>query len=323
MRKLKLLKSQNLSNPLVKDRYLIKDLDVPAFVMSPPIGFSADIPNNESMKLASKREREIDREKALAQWLSLYGFLASQSIVYLAPTPQQSLQDLVFTSNLGVVLDDFDRDLVIISNFSAEGRGGETEVGRKFFEDLGFETHICPYHFEGDAELKKIGSKLYVGGYGNRTDIKAYEWMEEKFGIKVIKVSPQNKFLYHLDCNFLPITSQDALCCLDSFEDKHLKLLEKNINLIEIPNKFALYGACSALRFYDCLIVESSISEELEGEIDYKIENEKNRLIEDICVDLDLEPIFINISEFYKGGADISCLAMSLNHYGFFLEESN
>jgi len=320
MKKVNLLTTQNESNPLVEDRYLIKDLDLPAIVMSPPIGFDAKIPNNLSMEKQTEAEREVDRGRALNQWLTLYNFFASQGLVYLAPTPQKYLQDLVFTSNLGVVLDDFDKDIVVVSNFTVPNRQGETEVGKRFFENLGFETHVAPFKFEGDAELKKIGPKLYVGGYGQRSDIKTYEWMEEKFGIKIIKVSPTNNYLYHLDVNFLPVTREDALCCLSSFSKEDIKTLEGYINLIEIPLKYAEYGGCSVVRYYDSLIAESCIQEEEPGSESWEIEMGKNRLLEDICIHLDLEPVFVNISEFYKGGADMSCLVMNLNHFSFKLD---
>ena len=312
--------TQKLTDEKSRERTPIVNLDLPVYAMATPLGFLADSPNNQPMADLSEEERIIDKDRAMSQWLSLYNYLASQGLVYLIPTPQQKLQDLVFASNLAVSIDDFKKDIIVVANFAVKERIGETEVGRQFFESLGCETYVCPFKFEGDAELKKIGPKLYVGAYGQRSDIKAYEWMEEKFGIKIIKVNPNNKNLYHLDCNFLPITREDAIICSESFTKEDIKKLEGQINLHDVPTVLADYGASSLVRVHTTVIADTCIDELDSKEEAYELENEKLRFLEDIVNKCNLDLTLIPITEFYKGGAAISCLVMQLNRYSYCLD---
>ena len=68
------------------------------------------------------------------------------------------------------------------------------------------------------------------------------------------------------------------------------------------------------------LLVGSFIEEYSAGDdidADYKLEVKKNRFLEDLCSDVGLDLQMFNVSEFYKGGADFSCLFMSLNNVSF------
>src|SRR5439155_581718 len=136
---------------------------------------------------------------------------------YLVPTPRNcGLQDLVFTANLGVVLEHVpQRDVVVISNFTSKPRWGETEIGVDFFKAMGYRVYVAPSRFEGDAELKHLQDNVYVGGYGTRSERDTYEWMEKTFGMKVIKVRLSDPYLYHLDCSVFPITRENTLVCTE------------------------------------------------------------------------------------------------------------
>ena len=48
-----------------------------------------------------------------------------------------------------------------------------------FFELMDYQVHMCPFKWEGEADLKYLYDNVYIGGYGIRSDIQAYEWMEE------------------------------------------------------------------------------------------------------------------------------------------------
>ena len=52
--------------------------------------------------------------------MKLYQYLASDAVVYVLPTPPGcELQDLVFTANLGIVLEHIpQKDVAIMANFS-------------------------------------------------------------------------------------------------------------------------------------------------------------------------------------------------------------
>ena len=108
------------------------------------------------------------------------------------------LQDLVFVANNGIVLQH--TPIYIGSNFKATNRIGEEVIGMRFFDSLGYKTIRSPFEFEGEAELKYLRDNIYIGGYGIRSDKRAYEWMESEFGMNIIKLELKDPKNYHLDC---------------------------------------------------------------------------------------------------------------------------
>ena len=130
----------------------------PVFLMNFPFSYATDIANNQWMKDLKENQRQPDYVRAAVQFLALYRNISAEVLVYLLPTPQGlDLQDLVYTANLGIVLEHLpDRNTVVISNFTTPPRRRETAVGVKFFQDMGYNVHVAPAKFEGEAELKHL-----------------------------------------------------------------------------------------------------------------------------------------------------------------------
>src|SRR5687767_6100583 len=81
----------------------------PSFLLNAPFSFSTKVPNNRWMDELPTDGREPDLGRAMLQFLELYRFISSEALVYVLPTPRNgSLQDLVFTANLGVVPEHLD-----------------------------------------------------------------------------------------------------------------------------------------------------------------------------------------------------------------------
>src|SRR5215471_18063409 len=142
-------------------------LDRPAFMLNFPFSYATGAPNNPWMTDLSDDKRAPDFKRAAVQFLQLYQNMAAEGLVYLLPTPRKSdLQDLLYTANLGIVLEHLpNKRTVVISNFMSPPRQGETPLGVKFFHDMGYEVHVAPAKFEGEAELKHLYDNVYVGGY--------------------------------------------------------------------------------------------------------------------------------------------------------------
>jgi N-dimethylarginine dimethylaminohydrolase len=291
------------------------EINRPVYLMNPPLGYHAKVADNEYMEHLKLEDRIVDKHYALEEWFYLYKFLAKDALVYLMPTPNENLQDLTYVSNLGVVLENL--NVAIVSDFTAKPRLGETKWGEMFFKMMGFDTYVSPYKFEGDAELKWIKDNIYVGAYGIRSDIRIYDWMEEKFNIKVIRVKPQNPWMYHLDVNFLPVTYTDALCCCESFTKQEIKELEKYVTLYDVPTKYAEIGGTSGLRHKKHYITGTCIENEIKGTEDYRKEIAKNEYVEKICNKIGINLYWVNVDEFFKGGGDLSCLILQINRKSF------
>src|SRR5215510_1600952 len=108
-------------------------------------------------------KRRPDFKRAAVQFLEVYRTISAEALIYLLPTPRWAeLQDLLYTANLGIVLDHLPgKNTVVISNFTSPPRRGETAVGVKFFQDMGYNVHVAPTEFEGEAELKHLRDNIY------------------------------------------------------------------------------------------------------------------------------------------------------------------
>ena len=294
-------------------------LDRPAFVMNAPFSYSTKIANNVWMEEISEVDRRPDRLRAFVQFFALYSYLAGEALVYVVPTPRnQGLQDLVFTSNLGVVLEHVPgANTVVLSNFTSEPRRGETEVGLRFFRSMGYQTYVPETKFEGEAELKNLYKNVYVGGYGLRSERETYDWFERTFDMKVIKLALTDPYLYHLDCTVFPVTSQQTLVCTEFYDDDEIKELERYTDIIDVPTDGAYAGICNSVRLHNVILNASHLHEMRAGDDEYDSEVLKNRMLEDIARKLALEVQLINLSEYCKGGALLSCLVMHLNRFSY------
>jgi N-dimethylarginine dimethylaminohydrolase len=203
-------------------------LDKPAFLMNLPFSYETEVANNAWMQELEPEERQVDSRRALRQFFDLYHFMASEGAVYILPTPNGSkLQDLVFTANLGVVLEHIPgRTPVVISNYTTEVRRGESQVGQSFFESMGYEVHLSPHRFEGEAELKHLHDNVYVGGHGIRSELETYRWMERAFDMRIVTIEESDPYLYHLDTMIFPVTREQTMVCTELCDGAELDELE-------------------------------------------------------------------------------------------------
>lgn len=294
-------------------------LQRPAFLVNAPFSFSTDVANNVWMQELDETQRRPNQRRAMTQFLDMYRQLASEALVYVLPTPRScGLQDLVFTANLGTVLEHVaDKDVVVVSNFTSEPRRGETPVGRQFFEAMGYRTYVAPSKFEGEAELKHLHDNIYIGGYGQRSERQTYEWMSRSFDMTVIPVAHDDPYLYHLDCSVFPITSDDTLVCTELYDRDVVAQIEQHTNIIDVSLDHCLTGICNSVRLSNAIVNASHIHELKAGTEEYTEELSKNRRLEDIATELAFEVSYVNLSEYHKGGALLSCMVMHLNRHSY------
>ena len=294
-------------------------LNRPAFLMNVPFSYATGVANNVWMEEIEPGKREPDANQAMIQFLNLYGFIASEGLVYLLPTPQGGeLQDLTFTANIGVTLEHMpEQNTIVLSNFTSEPRRDETEVGRRFFESMGYDVHVPETKFEGEAELKHLHDNVYAGGYGIRSQQETYDWMSDRFDMTVVKMALVDPYLYHLDCTVFPITREQTLVCVEMYDRQEISELEKYTDIIDVPTNAAFSGVCNSVRLNNTILNASHIQHLKAGTEEYQDEASKNRLLEDIAAKLAFEVTYFNLSEYHKGGALLSCMIMHLNHHSY------
>ena len=289
-------------------------LPIPAFVMNFPFTLDTKVPNNVWMQELEEEALKINKGVAYRQFLDLYQFVAGNGLVCNLPA-KGDYQDLVYVANLGIYLPHItDSNNIIMANFTSEPRQGEEEVGKPFFELMGYNVHMCPFKWEGEADLKYLYDNVYVGGYGIRSDIRAYEWMEENFDMKIIKVEMVDDYLYHLDCSIFPLTKDKTLVCTELFNEDELAQLSQYTEVINVDIEDALNGMTNSVRLGNTILCASNISEMTRADENYEAEKHKIESLEKICFNEGLEPVFFNLSEYMKSGAMLSCMMMHLNY---------
>jgi N-dimethylarginine dimethylaminohydrolase len=294
-------------------------MNKPAYLMNVPFSYAADLANNAWMVDMKDEDREVDTGKAIRQFLELYHFIAADTIVYLLPTPGNGgLQDLVFTANIGFVPEHLpDGNTVILSNFKCESRVNEVPVGVEFFRVMGYDVHVSPHKFEGEAELKHLHDNVYIGGYGIRSEKESYDWMEREFDMKVIKVKEVDDYLYHLDTTVFPLTPECTLVSTEMYEEEEVAEIEKHTEIIDISADEAYAGICNSVRLFNTILNASHIHDLKAGTEEYELEKLKNRKLEDIAIERGFELSLFNLSEYLKAGALLSCMIMHLNRRSY------
>lgn len=288
-------------------------LNIPSYVMNFPFTLSAANPNNVWMEELKPEELEINKPKAYKQFMDLYTFMAGQGLVYILPS-KGDFQDQVYVANLGLHLPHIkDRNVMLLSNYTSEPRRGEEWVGKEFFDMMGYETFVCPFKFEGEADLKYLKDNIYIGGYGQRSTLEAYEWMETHFDMQIIKLQMVEPYLYHLDCSVFPLTSDQTLICTSLYEETELAELKRYTKLIDISEDDAFGGITNSVRLGNMILCASNISELKKDDELYALEKHKIDTLEKICGDEGMELVCLNLSEYMKSGALLSCMIQHLN----------
>lgn len=292
-------------------------LQIPSYLLNFPFTLSTENPNNIWMQELKPEDLKINKDKAYRQFMDLYNFIAGSSLAYMLPS-QGNYQDQVYVANLGIYLPHIkDKNVVLLSNFTSEPRQGEELVGEQFFKMMGYETHITPHKWEGEADLKYLHGNTYIGGYGIRSEYETYEWMEEKFGMNIIKLEMVEDHLYHLDCSIFPLTKDKTLVCTSLYEDEELAELEKYTEIIDVNEDDAFGGITNSVRMGNTILTASNISELSKKSKDYAYEKNKIHSLEKICAAEGMEPVIFNLSEYMKSGALLSCCVMHLNYVDY------
>jgi len=293
-------------------------LSIPSYLMNFPFTLDNKNPNNIWIKELSPESSKINKTKAYRQWMDLYNFMSGDSLVYLLPS-FGNFQDQVYVANLGIYLPHIkDSNNIILSNYTSEPRIGEEKVGEAFFKLMGYNTHMCPYKWEGEADLKFIGDNNYIGGSGIRTDYQTYEWMQENFNMNIIEVEMVDEYLYHLDCSIFPLSKNKTLVCTAMFDEEEIRDIERYTEIIDVDEDDAFGGITNSVRLGNLILCSSNISELNKTDEDYNYEKHKINSLEAICAKEGMEPVFFNLSEFTKSGALLSCCVMNLNYIDYY-----
>ena len=271
------------------------DLSQPAFLMSAPFTVSNAIPNNVWM---AENAPPYDLPRAFEQWSALYRALSAEGIVWLLPAAG-AFQDRPFVADIAAAMHHAPGKIAV-SCLATNGRWGEEAGAVTFLEDMGYEVHESPHPWQGEADLKHLRKDLYIGGHGQRTSLDALTWIVKTFDADIIAVRLDDPKAYHLDASLFVLSDEAVLMAPSLFSRGDVAKIEREAEIIPVPPEHAYDGWTNVVRIGK-RILHNPASPESTAAFRAVIEP---RGFEVVTLDLD---------EFDKSGAALSCMVGHLN----------
>jgi N-dimethylarginine dimethylaminohydrolase len=245
-------------------------------LMCRPTYFKVAYEINPWMRVAIQANNQV----AHKQWDDLFRTLTEKcgAKVELVE-PVDGLPDMVFTANAGLIR----KNNVYLSQFKFPERQGERKHYERWFRENKFKVFgddECPFEGAGDALF--AGRKLFAA-HGFRTDRKVYNYIFREFDLEEIAVADRKDenaniildrmqqkpsstarkerkeeiklimcelvtpHFYHIDTCFCPINSKLAIWHPKAFSEESRKRMEREIELIAVPEKEADRFACNSV----------------------------------------------------------------------------
>jgi len=278
-----------------------RSADQPAterLVMCPPEYLSTDVTNNVFMS-----HEPIDVGKAMEQYARAKHVVEAFDVPVLEIPPQTGLQDQTYVANVAVAIAPY----VFLANYKAPGRSGEVPVAAEFFQSLGYQVLQPPFDFEGEADLKHFKDDLYIGGVGQFSDVRAYQWIAERTGVRILPVEEVDEHLYHLDCSLFVLDDDTLLITGKGLSKSSLTALAKVADLVFTPKGIETTGITNGLKIPGKGIY-------LSGALNLQ-EPDYSKAMDWLLRTLDdfgYVPLFMQVTEADKSGADLSCMFLHL-----------
>jgi N-dimethylarginine dimethylaminohydrolase len=213
-------------------------------LVCPPDFFGIEYEINPWMRLSNR----VDHERAVRQWHALMRVFEQELNVGLERmTPVPGLPDLVFTANAGVVVG----RTAVVSRFRYPERQREEAYFEAWFRTQGFdvmslETGIW---FEGAGDLLGF-PECWFGGYRQRSDVRAFPILGERFGREIIPLELIDSRFYHLDTCFCPLSGGELLYYPPAFDTYGQRAIAARISSerrIALSEDEARRFACNAV----------------------------------------------------------------------------
>lgn len=187
---------------------------------------------------------------------------------------------------------------VLLSRMFAPERRDEVAHYDRFFSDHGYEIAHLPEsvsEFEGMGDaLWHPGRALLWGGFGFRTDWRAYAYVEKAFGVPVVALELSDPDFYHLDTCLSVLDEQSCLIYPGAFSDAGLGCIHRLFSLVleapehEARRLFAVNAHCPDGRH---VIIQQGCE-----------------VTCTILSDAGYEPIEVPTDEFLKAGGSVFCM---------------
>ncbi|MDR4494182.1 MAG: arginine deiminase-related protein [Nitrospirales bacterium] len=213
-------------------------------LMCPPDYFGIEYEINPWMR----RSNQTNGDRARTQWKTLTQVLENKvgaKLEFMEPVP--GLPDLVFTANAGVLY----AGKAVPSRFLHPERQGEERHFIDWFTKKGYEVILLEdeMYFEGAGDLLGFPD-FWIGGYRQRSDIRAYDELSKIFEKEILPVELVDKRFYHLDTCFCPLSGGELLYFPPAFDEYAQTVMATRIaedKRFAVPTSEGQRFACNAV----------------------------------------------------------------------------
>ncbi|MEK7236935.1 MAG: arginine deiminase-related protein [Nitrospirota bacterium] len=213
-------------------------------LVCPPDYFGIEYEINPWMR----RSNAVNSDQAVRQWHHLMQVLERDvGVVLERMKPVPGLPDLVFTANAGVVMG----CKAVPSRFRYAERQREEAHFEDWFRSHGYDVFTLEegLFFEGAGDLLGFPDDWF-GGYGQRSDIRAFPILSEWFTREILPLDLIDSRFYHLDTCFCPLSGGDLLYYPAAFDRYGQAAIAERIapeQRLAVPENEALKFACNAV----------------------------------------------------------------------------
>ena len=261
------------------------------YLMCPPDHFTVEYAINPWMT----PDDPADPVLAMKQWSELVTTIEDAGGAVETIAGHETLPDMVFTANLGVVSD----GTFVLAAMRHPERTKEPELAGYWAAGRGFDVQSIPASagsFEGMGDALPFRSG-FIAGFGPRSVPGAWEALSEQTGWAITALELPDDRFYHIDLVFSPLNDRQALIAPIGLTDDALATI---VSLVAEPilltdEEAAQFSANSIV--VDNTVIMPACSERLRG------------LIEEAGFDVAV----VNVSEFLKAGGAVRCLTLPLD----------
>ena len=203
---------------------------------------------------------------------------------------------MVFTANAAAM----SRRTAILSRFRFAERQPEEAYFERWFLEHGFTVEKLPegMFFEGAGDLLGFDS-LKIGGYRQRTDIRAYQHVCRMIDCEIIPVELIDPRFYHLDTCFCPLAGGEVMWFPPAFDEYGQEAIRHRLpesKRIEVPEDEAYRFACNAVSIGAHVVLPESCP-----------------ITMGMLAAHGYIPHAVGLSEFLKAGGAAKCLTLALD----------
>ncbi|GAC1355059.1 MAG: arginine deiminase-related protein [Vulcanimicrobiaceae bacterium] len=245
---------------------------------------------------------KVHRALALEQWLAVRDAFVSTGLHVAEIDPLPLAEDMVFTANPAFTgLDRAGRRVAVPSRMKFASRRAEVGPLVAVLSSLGYRiADLVPpdvgFEGGGDAVWHPSKHRIY-GGYGHRSALEAYPYLEEAFEADVVPLELVDDRFYHLDTAFCALDEHTAMVVPQAFSPSGLQELERDFErLVEISfNEALIMAANAAAAPQKQVIIDSAAAETIASlnALGYRV-------------------LSVETGEFRKSGGSVYCMKQYL-----------